>query len=77
MVEAVEDAVDFACENSKDGVLVLDSAIETKEVINAAIQGRIGLIIESGDGKKSSSLLKYADKYGIAMIFTKIRNKRY
>jgi len=77
MVVAVESAMDLACENSKDAVMVLDCPIETSQVLNTAIQGRIGLIVESGDGKKSGEILKQADKYGISMIFTKIQNKRY
>ncbi|MBP3820218.1 hypothetical protein J6G99_01070 [bacterium] len=74
---AVESAMDNACENSKDAVLALDGAIEGAEVINAAIQGRIALIIEAGDSPKSQDILKLADKYGLSMIFTKIRNNRY
>ena len=77
MVVAVESAMDLACESSKDAVMVLDCPIETSQVLNTAIQGRIGLIVESGDGSKSGDILKQADKYGISMIFTKIRNKRY
>lgn len=77
MVVATESAMDLACENSKDAVMVLDCPIETSQVLNVAIQGRIGLIVESGDGNKSGEILKQADKYGISMIFTKIRNKRY
>ncbi len=77
MVTAVESAMDLACENSKDAVMALDCSIETSQVLNTAIQGRIGLIVESGDSNKSTDILKMADKYGISMIFTKIRNKRY
>lgn len=77
MIVAVESAMDSACEHSKDAVMVLDCPIETSQVLNTAIQGRIGLIVESGDGSKSGEILKQADKYGISMIFTKIRNKRY
>ena len=77
MIVAAENAMDLACENSKDSVMVLDCPIETSQVLNAAIQGRVGLIVESGDGCKSGEILKQADKYGISMIFTKIRNKRY
>lgn len=77
MVIATESAMDLACENSKDAVMVVDCPIETSQVLNTAIQGRIGLIVESGDGNKSGEILKQADKYGISMIFTKIRNKRY
>ena len=77
MVTAVESAMDLACENSKDAVMALDCSIETSQVLNTAIQGRIGLIVESGDSKKSTEILKQADKYGISVIFTKISNKRY
>ena len=66
-----------ACDNTKDGVLALDGVIDTKNIVHAAIQGRIGLIIESGDSPNSKEILKIADKYGISMIFTGIRNNKY
>lgn len=77
MMSAVENAMDLACENSKDAVMALDCSIENSHIINTAIQGRIGLIIESGESNKSSEILKHADKYGLSVIFTKISNKRY
>lgn len=77
LIEAVEKAVDIACENSKDAVLAVDGVIENEEVVNACIQGRIGLIIESGDTNCSSKLSKLADKYNISYIVTGIRNNRY
>ena len=76
-ITACERAMDLSCENSKDSVLAVDEAISNTEVLNAAIQGRVGLIIEAGDSPNSANILKYADKYGISVIFTKIRNKRY
>lgn len=72
-----EKAMDCACENSKDGVLVIDGAIENIETLNASIQGRIGLIVEAGDHKKSGEILKAADKYEMSVIFTKTRNYKY
>lgn len=45
-VAAIENAMDIACENSKDAVLATDEAIITGECINAAAQGRISLIIQ-------------------------------
>lgn len=53
-------AMDYACESSKDAVLAVDGVIENKETVNAAIQGRIGLIIEAGDGEKSKEIVKFA-----------------
>jgi phosphoribosylaminoimidazolecarboxamide formyltransferase/IMP cyclohydrolase len=76
-VDAVEAAMDFACENSKDAVLAVDGYIDDEKIINAAIQGRISLIIEAGDGAESVKLAKLADKYGIVLIATGIRNNKY
>ena len=75
--DAVEDAMDFACENSKDAVLAIDGFVENEEIVNAAIQGRIGLIIEAGDGAESKKIAKITDKYNIVLIATGIRNYRY
>ena len=76
-IEVVERAMDLACENSKDAVLAIDGGGENEKIINAAIQGRIGLIIESGDLPISSKFSKLADKYEIAYIVTGIRNNKY
>ena len=77
LAEAVETAMDIACENSKDAALSVDGVIENEEVINAAIQGRIGLIIESNDGVNSDKITKLADKYEISLIKTGLRNNKY
>ena len=76
-IEAVEQSMNLACENSKDAVLAVDGVVENEEVINAAIQGRIGLIIESGDLTNSAKFSKLADKYNISYIVTGIRNNKY
>jgi phosphoribosylaminoimidazolecarboxamide formyltransferase/IMP cyclohydrolase len=76
-IDGVEAAIDLSCENSKDAVLAVDGVIENEEVINAAIQGRIGTIIEACDGSKSNKITKLAEKYNIALIATGIRNNRY
>lgn len=72
-----EQAMDIACENSKEAILAIDGVIENEEIINTAIQGRIGLIIEAGNGINSEKIAKLADKYEISMIHTGIRNYRY
>lgn len=77
LAEAVEFAMDLACESSKEAVLAVDGTIENEEVVNASIQGRIGLIIEANDGYNSDKILKLADKYGITLIKTGIRNNKY
>ena len=77
LAEAVETAMDIACENTKEAVLAVDGAIENEEVVNAAIQGRIGLIIEANDGINSEKITKLADKYEISLIKTGLRNNKY
>lgn len=77
LAEAVETAMDIACENSKEAALAVDGTIENEEVINAAIQGRIGLIIEANDGINSDKILKLSDKYEISLIKTGLRNNKY
>lgn len=72
-----EMAMDYACESSKKAVLAVDGVIENEETINAAIQGRIGLIIEAGNGRNSNKIVKLADKYNLSMIHTTIQNNRY
>jgi len=74
---ACELAMDYACEASKEAVLAVDNVIENEQIINTAIQGRIGLIIESGNGINSSKMPKLTDKYNIALIQTGIRNNKY
>ena len=76
-ITATELSMDYACESSKDAVLAIDGVIESEETINAAIQGRIGLIIEAGDSLVSKKIVKLADKYNLSMISTGIRNYKY
>ena len=74
---SVESALDIACENAKEAVLAVDADVKSEETINAAIQNRIGLIIESGDTEISNKTVKLADKYNIVLIKTGIKNNRY
>ena len=76
-IVTTEIALDYACEATKDAVLALDGVIESPQIINSAIQARIGLIIDSNDGMNSSEITKLADKYSISIISTGIRNNKY
>jgi len=77
LVNAVEYAMDEACDNSKDAVFATDECIQSAECINAAAQGRISLIIQPGGGLKNREVIEAADKFGIAMAVTGIRNLRF
>lgn len=76
-VIAAESALDIACENAKEAVMAVDDEISSEGTLNAAVQNRIGLIIESGDAEISSKIAKLADKYNIVLIKTGIKNNRY
>lgn len=73
---AVENALNYACDGSKEAILASDSVLLSEDCIYAAIQGRISLIIQPGGIIKDQKLIELCDKYGIAMITTGIRNYR-
>lgn len=70
---AVEFALDYSCDSSKDAALASDMPI-TLHDLNVASQGRIGLVIVPFAGKE---LINQADKYEIALITTGITNISY
>lgn len=75
-LSAVENALNYACDNSKEAVLASDSVLPSEDCIYAAVQGRISLIIQPGGCVKDQKLIELCNKYGIAMITTGIRNYR-
>ena len=75
-IVAVEHALNYACENSKEAVLASDAAIHAEDCIYSAVQGRISLIIQPGGSVKDQKIIDVCDKYGISMITTGIRNYR-
>lgn len=75
-VNAIEQALDFACDGSKDAVAAFDEPVTNLECIYAAAQGRISLIIQPGGTAKDKDIIKAANKYNIAMITTGITNIR-
>ena len=73
-IVAVEQALNYACDNSKEAVLASDATIHAEDCIYSAVQGRISLIIQPGGSVKDQKIIETCDKYGIAMITTGIRN---
>lgn len=73
-LSAVESALNYACDGSKEAVLASDSFLPAEDCIYSAVQGRINLIIQPGGSVKDQKLIEVCDKYGIAMILTGIRN---
>ena len=73
---AIEQALNYACDNSKEAVLASDATIHAEDCIYSAVQSRISLIIQPGGSVKDQNIIETCDKYGIAMITTGIRNFR-
>lgn len=73
-IVAVEQALNYACDNSKEAVLASDATIHAEDCIYSAVQGRISLIIQPGGSVKDQKIIEICDKYGVAMITTGIRN---
>ncbi len=76
-VTAVEDAMDWACDNSKDAILVSDNTLPTLDCIQTAAQGRIAMIMQPGGSINDQKMIELADKYNIAMVFTGIKNYKH
>lgn len=74
---AMEWALDYACDESKDAVIASDGFFPAIDNIQAAAQGRIALIIQPGGSIKDKDVIDEADKYKIAMITTSIRHFRH
>lgn len=72
---AIERALDYACNDSKDAILASDGIIPAIDSIFAAVQGRISLIIQTGNGEKS--IISAVDKYNTVMIETGISHLKY
>ncbi len=70
---AVEYALNFACDSSKNAVLHLGDTVLTESIIHAAAQARIGLIIYSGGEYNNIKINALADKFNIAILTTGIR----
>ncbi len=76
-IDAVENALNRACDGSKDAVLASDGFFPAIDNIQAAAQGRIAAIIQPGGSIKDKEVIETADKYKIVMITTGIRHFKH
>ncbi|MFI3299889.1 MAG: hypothetical protein R3Y28_00565 [Candidatus Gastranaerophilales bacterium] len=74
LLDGTAQALDLACEGSKEAILAFDDLIDFEECILSAIQTRISLIIQSGGSVNENKLIEICDKYDVAMITTGIKN---
>lgn len=70
---AIEYALNYACDSSKEAVLHISDNTITESIIHAAAQARIGLIIYSGGEFTDIKINNLADKYNIAILTTGIK----
>ena len=75
--DAAEFALNYAVDGTKNAVMATDVAIDTKNVLNAAAQGRISAIIQPGGSKSDENLAIWADKLNMSMVFTGIEHIRH
>lgn len=76
-IEAVEIALNKACDQAKDAVLASDGFFPAIDNIEAAAQNRIRGIIQPGGSIKDKDVIDTADKYSITMVTTSIRHFRH
>ena len=76
-IDAVETALDRACDGAKKAVSACDGFIPAIDSIQAAAQCRIGGIIQTGGTHKDKDVVDAANKYEIAMITTGIRHFKH
>ena len=76
-IDAMEIALNRACDAAKDAVIASDGFFPAIDNIQAAAQCRIAGIIQPGGSIKDKEVIEAADKYGIVMITTGIRHFRH
>jgi phosphoribosylaminoimidazolecarboxamide formyltransferase/IMP cyclohydrolase len=76
-VGSVKIAMDKAVKSVKGAVLASDGFFPKEDAIKAAHRKGIKAIIQPGGSIKDKDIIEVCDKYGIAMIFTKIRHFRH
>ncbi len=76
-IDAVEMALNKACDGSKDAVLASDGFFPAIDNIQAAAQGRIAAIIQPGGSIKDKEVIEAANKYNIVMITTGVRHFKH
>lgn len=76
-IDALEIALNRACDSSKDAVLASDGFFPAIDNIHSAAQGRIKAIIQPGGSIKDKDVIAQADKYSMTMIMTGVRHFKH
>lgn len=76
-IDAMETALDKACDGAKEAVIASDGFFPAIDNIHAAAQCRIAGVIQPGGSIKDKDVIEQADKYNIVMIATGIRHFKH
>jgi phosphoribosylaminoimidazolecarboxamide formyltransferase/IMP cyclohydrolase len=76
-IEAMEIALNKACDGTKDAVVASDGFFPAIDNIQAAAQCRIAAIIQPGGSIKDNDVTAEADKHGLIMINTGVRHFKH
>ncbi len=76
-IDAMEIALNRACDGSKDAVIASDGFFPAIDNIQAAAQDRIAGIIQPGGSIKDKDVIETANKYNIVMVTTGIRHFKH
>lgn len=76
-VDAMEIALDRACDEAKDAVAASDGFFPAVDNIYAAAQCRIAGVIQPGGSIKDKEVIQAADKYNMVMINTGVRHFKH
>lgn len=76
-IASMEQALQQACEESKDAVVASDGFLPAIDNIHAAAHARIGAIVQPGGSIKDKDVIAEAEKYKIPMVMTGIRHFKH
>lgn len=76
-IGALEIALRQACDEAKDAVMASDGFLPAIDNVQAAVQARVGAIIQPGGSIKDKDVVELANTHNLAMVTTGIREFRH
>lgn len=76
-IGALENALKQACDEAKDAVLASDGFFPHEDNIHAAVQARVGAIIQPGGSIKDKDIITLANQHQLPMVMTGLREFKH
>ncbi len=76
-IGALENAIRQACDEAKDAVLASDGFLPAVDNIHAAVQARVGAIIQPGGSIRDKDVIELANQHNLPMVTTGIREFKH